>query len=84
MYMLYNDCNQCPIQPAWLPSMWMWIKTILSIYLSKRKKEEFKSNVSEYCHKLRLKEHFPGKDNDESIERKKKKFILSRMRKDQN
>ena len=51
---------------------------------SKRKKEEFKSNVSEYCRKLRLKEHFPGKDNDESIERKKKKFILSRMRKDRN
>ena len=35
MYMLYNDCNQCPIQPAWLPSMWMTIKTI-SIYLSIR------------------------------------------------
>ena len=34
MYMLYNDCNQCPIQPAWLPSMWMTIKTILSIHLS--------------------------------------------------
>ena len=58
--MLYNDCNQCPIQPVWLPSMWMTIKTISS---ASRKKAVidlsqilppnfFIAEIERSCHKL--------------------------------
>ena len=48
-----------------------------------RNKEELKSDVSEYCRKLRLKEYFHNKDNeDESIVRNKSSFCPEKDRND--